>query len=135
MTKERVLATLFALQLVAAPVLAVCGDGTIDPGEQCDGTADTGCPGMCNAKCACPPVATFNLPSKAKPANSPGSPKTKVTNPKLLTQFGPKKFSLNNARYTRFALATRRRSPTPSSSSSPASRAAPATSASSPRIS
>jgi len=103
MTMERTLSVLLALQLMAAPALAVCGDNTVDPGEQCDGTADSGCPGMC-VQCACPPVATFNLPSKAKPANSPGSPKAKVTNSKLLTQFGPKKFSLNNARYTRFQV-------------------------------
>ena len=102
MTKQRTLAALFALQLVATPVLAVCGDNTIDPGEACDGTADISCPVMCSAQCTCPPATTINIPSKAKPKNAPGSPKVKVTNTKLLTQFGPKKFSLNNARYTRF---------------------------------
>jgi len=112
MTRERAVAVVLALQLVAAPVLAMCGDNIIDPGEQCDGTADSGCPDMCdNTKCTCPPVTTVNIPSKAKPRNSPGSPKVKVTNPKLLTQFGPKKFSLNNARYTRFQFDTSKAKP------------------------
>ena len=104
MTRERVVAAILAVQLAAAPVLAMCGDNIVDPLEQCDGTSDSGCPGMCTAQCMCPPVTTINIPSKAKPRNSPGSPKAKVTNSKLLTQFGPKKFSLNNARYTRFQL-------------------------------
>lgn len=107
---ERVVAGILALQLLAlpvlaaAPVLTTCGNDLVEPGEQCDGTDDSGCPDLCTANCACPPVTTVNIPSKAKPQNAPGSPKVKVTNPKLLTQFGPKKFSLNNARYTRFAL-------------------------------
>ena len=88
MTRERVVAAILALQLVAAPALATCGNNTIEKGEQCDGTNDSGCPGMCSAQCLCPPVTTINIPSKAKPPNSPGSPKVKVTNPKLLTQFG-----------------------------------------------
>ena len=104
MTREGIVAAILALQLVAAPVLAMCGDNVVDPLEQCDGTNDSGCPGMCTAQCMCPPVTTINIPSKAKPRNSPGSPKAKVTNTKLLTQFGPKKFSLNNATYTRFQL-------------------------------
>ena len=97
-------AATLALHLVGSAAWGMCGDGTIDAGEQCDGIADSGCPGLCSAKCACPPVTTFNIPSKAKPKNSPGSSKVKVTNPKLLTQFGPKKPNLNNARYTRFQL-------------------------------
>ena len=105
MTRERVVAPILALQLVAVPALAasVCGNNIVEKGEQCDGTNDSGCPDMCSA-CTCPPATTINIPSKAKPPNAPGSPKVKVTNPKLLAQFGPKKFSLNNARYTRFAL-------------------------------
>jgi pimeloyl-ACP methyl ester carboxylesterase len=104
MTSERAVVLILALQLLAAPVLATCGDNSVDRGEQCDGTNDAACPGMCSAQCLCPPVTTINIASKAKPANSPGSKKVKVTNAKLLTQFGPKKFSLNNARYTRFQL-------------------------------
>jgi pimeloyl-ACP methyl ester carboxylesterase len=105
MTRERAVAALLAFQLLAMPALATknCGNNLVDPGEQCDGTADSGCPGACNAKCACPPVKTFDIASKAKPANSPGSPKVKVTNTKLITQFG-KSPNLNKARYTRFQL-------------------------------
>jgi hypothetical protein len=42
---------------------------------------------------------TVDIPSPAEPADTPGTPGVVVTNPKLLTQFGPT-FSLNNARYT-----------------------------------
>jgi pimeloyl-ACP methyl ester carboxylesterase len=48
---------------------------------------------------------TFDVPSSAEPANTPGSPSVVVTNPKLLEQFGGAGFSLNNARYTRHRLA------------------------------
>lgn len=105
MTAGRALAIILSLQLMAAPLLADCGDNAIDPGEQCDGTSDSGCPGLCNnAECTCPPQTTYNIRSKAKPAHSPGSRKVKVTNTKLLAQFGPKKFSLNKARYTRYQI-------------------------------
>jgi pimeloyl-ACP methyl ester carboxylesterase len=103
-----VLAALIALLLCAAPVLAKskCGNGKIDPGEQCDVssglTLDAACPGMC-VKCKCPPATTYNIPSKAKPANCPGTKGVTVTNSKLQTQFG-KKPNLNKARYTRFQL-------------------------------
>jgi pimeloyl-ACP methyl ester carboxylesterase len=105
MTHERTVALILGLLLLAAPVSATCGDNTIDPGEQCDGTNDSGCPGLCNdTLCSCPPVTTVDIASKAKPANSPGSKKVKVTNAKLLAQFGTKKIKLNKARYTRFQL-------------------------------
>ncbi len=48
---------------------------------------------------------TLNLPSGAQPAETPGSPGVVVTNAKLLAQFGGSGFSLNNARYTRYAPA------------------------------
>ena len=32
----------------------VCGDGDIDPGEECDGTDDQLCPGNCTQSCTCP---------------------------------------------------------------------------------
>jgi hypothetical protein len=40
----------------AADVAAtlVCGDAVRDPGEQCDGSDDAGCPGACTAGCRCP---------------------------------------------------------------------------------
>jgi pimeloyl-ACP methyl ester carboxylesterase len=48
---------------------------------------------------------TFDIPSAAEPAETPGSPGVVVTSPKLLAQFGGGSFSLNNARYTRHRLA------------------------------
>lgn len=102
-----VVAAIFALQLCAVSVSAKnknCGNNIIDPGEQCDGTADSGCPDMCSTTtCQCPPVKTFNIASKAKPADSPGTKGVKITNSPLNTQFG-KSFNLNKARYTRFQL-------------------------------
>lgn len=135
MTRERVVTAILALQLVAAQALATCGNNTIEKGEQCDGTNDSGCPGMCSAHCTCPPVTTINIPSKAKPRNAPGSPKVKVTNAKLLTQFGPKKFSLNNARYTRFQLDDSKAKPDAILILIPGFGVAPTTSASLPRVS
>ena len=119
MTSERAVIALLALQLAAGPVLATtpgdqdaaaraavpatCGDDIVDLGEQCDGMDDRGCPGMCGAACACPPVTTIDIPSSAEPPNTPGSPDVAVTNPKLLAQFGSD-LNLNHARYTRFQL-------------------------------
>ncbi|TFH32882.1 MAG: hypothetical protein E4H00_00345 [Myxococcales bacterium] len=37
-------------------LVPICGDNVQDPGEQCDGTSDTACPGACGANCRC--VAT-----------------------------------------------------------------------------
>ncbi|MGD0949342.1 MAG: alpha/beta fold hydrolase [Candidatus Binatia bacterium] len=99
-------AALVTLLLCAAPVLAKnkkCGNGVIDPGEQCDGTLDAACPGKC-VQCECPPVTTYNIASKAKPANCPGTKGVTVTNSKLIEQFGNKP-KLNKARYTRFQVA------------------------------
>ncbi|HSQ01304.1 MAG TPA: hypothetical protein VL049_29130, partial [Candidatus Dormibacteraeota bacterium] len=31
-----------------------CGNGSLDPDEQCDGTADAACPGKCLPDCSCP---------------------------------------------------------------------------------
>jgi len=101
------MAALVVLQLLAVPAMTEakkCGNGIVDPGEQCDGTADSGCPGTCNARCQCPPVTTFTITSKATPPNSPGTKGVKVTNPNLIEQFGGKFFNLNKARYTRFQL-------------------------------
>jgi carboxylesterase type B len=82
---------------------ALCGNGVVDPGEQCDGVADIGCPEMCSPTCTCPPITTIDIPSAAQPRDTPGSPGVTVTNPLLLTQFGPQA-NLNHARYTRFQL-------------------------------
>lgn len=35
---------------------AKCGDGIVQPGEQCDGSSAAACPGNCGAECLCPPV-------------------------------------------------------------------------------
>ncbi|MEW6273380.1 MAG: hypothetical protein AB1689_29220 [Thermodesulfobacteriota bacterium] len=48
---------------------------------------------------------TFDVPSAAEPAGTPGSPGVAVTNPKLLAQFGGADFTLNGARYTRWRAA------------------------------
>lgn len=39
-----------------------CGDGDLDPGEECDGQADAACPGKCQPDCSCapPPERTGN---------------------------------------------------------------------------
>jgi len=80
-----------------------CGDNLVQPGEQCDGTSDSACPGMCDDDCRCPPATTFDIESHAHPPNTPGSPHVSVSNANLVTQFG-KRFSLNKATYTRFRL-------------------------------
>jgi len=36
-----------------SPPDPICGDNFKDPGEECDGTDDAACPGMCAADCAC----------------------------------------------------------------------------------
>jgi len=40
--------------------LAGCGDGNLDPGEQCDGAADAACPGHCTEGCTCAPTTCGN---------------------------------------------------------------------------
>ena len=47
---------------------------------------------------------TVDLPSKAAPAFTPGSPGVIVTNEKMIRQFGSGDFNLNRARYTRYYL-------------------------------
>src|SRR5437899_207970 len=69
--------------------LPACGDGVANGTEQCDGTDDAACPGLCGTDCACPRVeqTTVSIPSAAAPLRPPGSPGVTVTNAKLLTQF------------------------------------------------
>ncbi|HLK12463.1 MAG TPA: hypothetical protein VKW76_13890 [Candidatus Binatia bacterium] len=105
MRNRQIPAVFLALQLAAGTVLAAtCGNGVVEPGEQCDGAADSACPGQCNLQCLCPPATTVDIRSHAHPPNTPGDPRVRVTNPKLLEQFGPR-FTLNRARYTRYQLA------------------------------
>ena len=47
---------------------------------------------------------TIDLPSRAQPAFTPGSPGVEVDNPKLLRQFDGAPINLNKARYTRYFL-------------------------------
>src|SRR5262245_22419708 len=95
MTSRWALLALLAIQLAAAAARAtipgydavggpaavstICGDGIIGFNEQCDGTADSACPGRCNDDCACPPITTIDIPSSAAPPNTPGSPGVTVT--------------------------------------------------------
>jgi hypothetical protein len=54
------------------PCPAICGNNSIEPGEQCDGTDDGACPGRCvgagdtgpngEAECTCVPICTFDEP-------------------------------------------------------------------------
>jgi hypothetical protein len=37
-----------------------CGNGHVDPGEQCDGGDAAGCPGLCQPDCTCPPAVCGN---------------------------------------------------------------------------
>src|SRR5256885_559712 len=66
--------------------LPACGDGVANGTEQCDGTDDAACPGLCGTDCACPRVeqTTVEIPSAAAPQHTPGSPGVTVTNAKLL---------------------------------------------------
>jgi len=42
-------------QVVEGPVAPTdCGNGIIDPGEDCDGNNDAACPGKCSGTCECP---------------------------------------------------------------------------------
>ncbi|MEO8602145.1 MAG: hypothetical protein ABI629_06185 [bacterium] len=117
MTSRRLACTVLFLLPLTAPVLAAgppvqtnaygtindCGNAVLEIGEQCDGTSDVACPGLCDARCLCPPVTTFDIASGATPPHTPGSPGVVVTNAKLLTQLGAAA-NLNHARYTRFEL-------------------------------
>ncbi len=51
--------------------------------------------------------ATVNIPSKATPAYTPGTPGVVVTNEKMLRQFGSAEINFNQARYTRYFLSDR----------------------------
>lgn len=45
------------------PCPAVCGNGTLEPGEVCDGADPAGqCPDRCDANCTCPPICTLADP-------------------------------------------------------------------------
>jgi pimeloyl-ACP methyl ester carboxylesterase len=105
MQSTQIPALFLAVQVLAATALAAtCGNGVVEPGEQCDGIADAACPGQCSPQCLCPPAITVDIASKAHPRNTPGSARVRVTNPKLIEQFGAH-FTLNRARYTRYQLA------------------------------
>ena len=73
---------------------------TINAMDDLDVDCDTFDDGQLNLSC---PRETFNLRSLAEAPNTPGTTGVAVTNPNLVTQFGPS-FSLNNVRYTRYRL-------------------------------
>ncbi|MFZ5478246.1 MAG: hypothetical protein ACOZNI_15875, partial [Myxococcota bacterium] len=39
-----------------------CGNGTVDAGEECDGSDDAACPGQCSPLCGCPAPCTLPNP-------------------------------------------------------------------------
>lgn len=41
------------IEICLASSLPQCGNGAVEPGETCDGGADTACPGACTAACRC----------------------------------------------------------------------------------
>ncbi len=44
---------------------ADCGNGTVDPGETCDGTDDAACPGLCQPSCTCGTACALPNPMPA----------------------------------------------------------------------
>ena len=49
-------ATDMALEVICKPHEELCGNGTVDPGEDCDPPDDAACPGECLPDCTCPGV-------------------------------------------------------------------------------
>ncbi len=41
------------------PTPVLCGNGSIDAGEDCDGSSAAACPGFCTASCQCPAACTL----------------------------------------------------------------------------
>jgi hypothetical protein len=68
---------------------AVCGNGTLDPGEDCDLSSPSGafCPigQVCTASCDCAFVATTTLPTTSLPATTTSTSTTTVTSPTSTT--------------------------------------------------
>jgi hypothetical protein len=89
-TWRRAAASALALGLVQSDAPApACGDGTVDPGEECDGAADTACPGRCTAACTCAPetatstTSTTTSTTAAPPTTVPAT--TSTTDPTSTT--------------------------------------------------
>ncbi len=70
-------------------ILLACSDGSDSPQQPSPGVLSQ---------------ATFNIPSKATPAFTPGTPGVVVNSEKLLRQFGGAEINFNQARYTRYFL-------------------------------
>lgn len=86
-----------ALALLAGGLTPGCGDD--------DGAAAGPCRGLCVEDCGCVSVAgeVVDLPSPAKPADTPGSPGVVVDpNSSVARQFGTTDVDLNQARFTRY---------------------------------
>jgi len=68
-SKEAAVGKPQVLLTVLPPVVPFCGDGRANqPSEQCDGTADSACPGRCRVDCTCasPPVCGDNRVDQAR---------------------------------------------------------------------
>ncbi len=92
---------------VACPASFFCLDAADSNSDSLIDAADSG-----SCTTALGPIvgATVDIPTAVTPPNTPGSPGVKVTNTKLITQFG-KKFSLNSARYINFRYSRLRGAP------------------------
>jgi pimeloyl-ACP methyl ester carboxylesterase len=92
---------LFAATVAFLPVLSGCDDDDFPEVAEV-------CRGLCADGCGCLNVAAEKLsePSRARPADTPGSPGVVVEpGSKLATQFGTTRVDLNNAVYTRYFVA------------------------------
>lgn len=89
-----------ALALLCTILAVACGD------DDDHGSAGI-CRGLCAADCSCVEVAgeVVDLPSPAKPADTPGSPGVVVEpGSSIAVQFGTTDIDLNQARYTRYFI-------------------------------
>lgn len=85
------IARIFTL-LITAGLLLACSDGSDSLSQAQESTLSQ---------------VTVNLPSKATPAYTPGTPGVVVTNERMLRQFGSAEINFNQARYTRYFLSGR----------------------------
>ncbi len=50
----------FLVKNAPAGACPTCGNGIVEPGETCDGSADAACPGFCQSDCTCPAATCGN---------------------------------------------------------------------------
>ncbi|MEM6583357.1 MAG: hypothetical protein AAF699_18920 [Pseudomonadota bacterium] len=87
------------LALASLGLVVACDNNSPDDNNQSNGPT----PGP-NPEPVSLQQETIDLPSAARPPQTPGSDGVLVTNEKLLAQFGGSEFDLNRARYTRYFL-------------------------------